>query len=80
MVLISSQKYGASIRKQVEAALYRKKALYPCPRCGKKKVKRNMMAVWKCRSCEGTFAGAAYSLTSEAGEVAFRLIQEYKKL
>ena len=80
MVYLRTQKYGAKIRKLVEAALKSKMSLYPCPKCSKVKVRRTMNAVWKCKSCENVFAGAAYSLTSEAGIISARLVREYAKL
>lgn len=80
MVLTRTQKYGGPIRKLVDAALRSKQAKYDCPHCGKRNVKRAMYSVWKCRSCNSTFAGAAYSLTTEAGGISSRLISEYKKL
>lgn len=72
-------RYGASIRKQYMKAITSKKARYECPRCHKLKLGRKGMAVWECKSCDATFAGAAYSFTSEAGEIATRLIGEYAK-
>lgn len=72
-------KYGASIRKLVEAAEKAKRERYECPKCGKKKVSRRGYAIWRCRSCGGTFAGGAYSLRTETGEIALRLSREYEK-
>jgi ribosomal protein eL43 len=72
-------KYGATIRKLVEKATAAAKTRYECPKCHKKKVVRKGMAIWKCKSCDAVFAGGAYSLTTEVGEVAARLINEYSK-
>ena len=80
MVLIRSQKYGAKIRKLVEAAMRAKKALYECPGCGKTKVTRRSYAHWECKSCEAGFAGGAYTFITEAGAISNRLISEYQKL
>lgn len=80
MGYLRTQKYGAKIRKLVEAALLSKSALYHCPKCSKIKVKRIMNAVWRCNACESVYAGGAYSLTSEAGVICSRLIKEYAKL
>jgi ribosomal protein L37AE/L43A len=60
-------------------AINSKNAKYECPRCHKIKLTRRGMAVWACKSCEAKYAGAAYSFTSEAGEIAMRLINEYAK-
>lgn len=80
MVLIRSQKYGAKIRKLVEAALKAKKAKYECPACGKLRVTRRSYAHWQCKSCDSEFAGGAYTFITEAGAISNRLIGEYKKL
>ncbi len=74
-----SEKYGAKIRKLYDAAIDSKNSWYECPKCHKKKVKRNSNSIWKCRSCGAKFAGGAYSLNTEVGDVAVRLINEYSK-
>ncbi len=74
-----SQKYGAKNRKLVDAAIQSQKKKYECKRCGKKKVRRIGFSVWKCRSCSSVFAGGAYALSTEAGEIAVRSIEEYSK-
>ncbi len=74
-----TSKYGASIRKLVDAAEKSKKVRYECPRCGKKKVARKGYAQWRCRSCGAEFAGGAYSLRTETGEIVLRLAKEYEK-
>jgi large subunit ribosomal protein L37Ae len=74
-----TQKFGASIRKQVDKAILAKRTRYECPRCHKLKVKRNGTAKWNCRSCGAEFAGGAYSFKTEAGEIAARLSGEYSK-
>jgi ribosomal protein L37AE/L43A len=76
---MQTARYGASIRKQYMKAINSKNARYECPRCHKLKLGRKGMAMWTCKSCETKFAGAAYSFTSEAGEIAMRLITEYAK-
>jgi len=73
-------KFGASIRKLVDAADRARKARYECPKCGKKKVCRKGYAIWRCRSCDALFAGGAYSLHTETGEIALRLVREYEKV
>lgn len=74
-----TQKYGASIRKLVDKAIKAKRARYECPKCHKLKVVRKSNAVWRCKCCDTTFAGGAYSFSSEAGEIATRMIAEYAK-
>ena len=72
-------RYGASIRKSVDKAILAKRTRYECPKCHKLKVVRKGNALWTCKSCEAVFAGAAYSLRSEAGEIAARIAIEYSK-
>lgn len=77
--MIRTSKYGATIRKLVEKSIIAAKTKYECPKCHKKKVVRKGTSLWKCRSCDAVFAGGAYSLSTEVGEVAARLINEYSK-
>jgi ribosomal protein L37AE/L43A len=81
MVLIMrTQKFGARLRKLYDAAIDSKNTLYECPKCHKKKVRRQGNALWRCKSCNAKFAGGAYSFHTEVGEVATRLIGEYARL
>lgn len=72
-------RYGAELRKRAEKVQQVRRSLFACPRCGKKKVKRSAASLWKCKSCGSTFAGGTYSLSTASGEMALRLIEEYKK-
>lgn len=72
-------RYSAKIRKLVNAAVKSKNARYECPKCGKRKVVRSSNAQWRCRSCGAIIAGGAYSLTTDVGEVANRIIKEMEK-
>ncbi|MFH2105943.1 MAG: 50S ribosomal protein L37ae [Candidatus Micrarchaeota archaeon] len=74
-----SSKFGAKNRKKIDAALKTKNALYECRDCGKKKVRRKSFSQWECRSCGKRYAGGAYTLKTDAGTVAERLIGEYHK-
>lgn len=74
-----SQKFGASIRKLVDKAIDSKKASYECPKCNKLKVKRKGNAIWRCKSCGAEFAGGAYNMRTEAGEISMRVTKEYAK-
>ena len=75
-----SSRYGASNRKLHDKAIKAKRTRYECPKCHKFKVVRKSNALWKCKSCEVSFAGGAYSFESEAGQIAKRLIVEYSKV
>ena len=72
-------RYGAELRKRADKVQNQRRQRFACPRCGKKKVRRQGNALWLCKSCGGTFAGGTYSLSTPSGEVATRLIDEYKK-
>ncbi len=69
-------KYGATNRKLVKKVQEQKRKRYECPKCNKVKVRRKSYAQWECRSCGALFAGAAYTLSSKAGETIKRLIYE----
>ena len=72
-------RYGAELRKRAEKVDFLRQSLFGCPTCGKKKVKRSGNSLWSCKSCGGVFAGGTYSLSTPAGEVAARLVEEHRK-
>ena len=67
-------KYGKRIRDLVEVSLSKKKDRYECPKCGKRSVKRVANALWECRSCGARIAGGAYSLGTDIGQTARRVL------
>jgi large subunit ribosomal protein L37Ae len=73
-----SAKFGARLRKLADTSDNNKKTKYECPRCGKMKVARKGYAIWKCKSCDSVYAGGAYSLKTEKGEIALRLTRSYE--
>ena len=72
-------RYGAELRKRAQKVDTLRSSLFACPKCGKKKVKRQGNSRWECKSCGAIFAGGTYSLSTPAGEVAARMVEEYKK-
>jgi large subunit ribosomal protein L37Ae len=70
MAAIRTARYGVKIRKLRMAALEQQRAIYECPRCGKRKVHRQGYAKWKCAACGVVFAGGAYSPTTAVGATA----------
>ena len=72
-------KFGARLRKLADAADNARKTKYECPKCGKNKVARKCNAIWRCRSCDTVYAGGAYSLHTETGEIMLRVVKEYEK-
>ncbi|MCX6770101.1 MAG: 50S ribosomal protein L37ae [Candidatus Micrarchaeota archaeon] len=70
---------GAELRKRADKVDRVRQSLFTCAKCGKKKIKRQGNSLWVCKSCGAAFAGGTYSLSTPPGEVAARLIEEYKK-
>lgn len=73
----ASIRYGARIRKRYRKVRQEKAARYTCEMCGKEAVKRTGTGIWRCRHCNTTYAGGAYSMTTPAGTNARRLIESY---
>merc|ERR550525_1087237 len=57
-------RYGASLRKQIKKYEISQRGRYRCQFCGKAKMMRQVVGIWKCRSCRITIAGGAYALTT----------------
>jgi large subunit ribosomal protein L37Ae len=74
-----SIRYGVTIRKRVKAIKDKKRDSYKCGACGKTTVKRVSTSIWRCRHCNATYAGGAFTLTTQEGEVARRLIEGIAK-
>jgi len=70
---------GAELRKRADSMDTLRRTLFVCGACGKKKVKRKGNSLWECKACNAVFAGGTYSLSTPSGDVAARLIKEYKK-
>lgn len=66
-------RYGAKIRKLDKKIRQMKDTKYECPRCGKEKVERIAPGIWQCKSCGAKIAGAAYKLSTPAGETIKKL-------
>lgn len=65
-------RYGFSLRERYMQVLKKRRAVYPCPRCGTGVLKRLSVGVWSCRKCDYTFAGGAYEPFTKMGEAAAR--------
>ncbi|MFA5050038.1 MAG: 50S ribosomal protein L37ae [Candidatus Micrarchaeia archaeon] len=68
-------RYGRKIRKLAGDVDVLRKASYECLKCNKKKVKRRGYALWICKSCGATFAGGAYSFTTDFGRSTLRILE-----
>ncbi len=70
-------RYGKKVRDTYRDVMKKQKALYICPKCGKKKVKRIGYALWECQACGYRFAGGAYTPFTELGKVAVRVVSSH---
>jgi large subunit ribosomal protein L37Ae len=69
-----SIRYGVNLRKREAAVIAQKREKYKCDMCGKLAVRRISMGVWKCRYCNATYAGGAYTFKTAAGETVNRIL------
>ncbi len=65
-------RYGATVRKRYAKVMNGLKAKHRCPNCGFMKVRRESVGVWRCKKCDYTFAGGAYTPVTKLGVVAKR--------
>jgi len=65
-------RYGATVRKRYIKVITELRKPHKCPQCGFVRVKRVSVGVWKCRKCDFTFAGGAYTPVTKLGVVAKR--------
>jgi len=65
-------RYGSTVRKRYAKVIVGMRQKHRCPQCGFMKVRRESVGVWKCRKCDYTFAGGAYTPTTKLGIVARR--------
>ena len=55
-------RYGRSNRERLEKIERKQKAIYKCPYCQYKKVKRISSGIWQCKKCSTKFAAKAYEI------------------
>jgi large subunit ribosomal protein L37Ae len=65
-------RYGSTVRKRYIKVITELKKPHRCPQCGFTRVKRESVGIWKCKKCEYTFAGGAYTPVTKLGVVAKR--------
>lgn len=64
-------RYGSSLRKRWKEVMGKRYSEYECPRCRKKSVLRRIaVGIWQCPKCGYTWAGGAYTPTTEVGKTA----------
>lgn len=65
-------RYGVRTRRRLSQVESQSRAVYACPRCGRRRVKRISIGVWGCSKCGYTFAGGAHIPSTELGEIVKR--------
>jgi len=65
-------RYGSTVRKRYIKVVTELKKPHRCPQCGFARVKRESVGVWKCKKCNFTFTGGAYTPVTKLGVVAKR--------
>jgi large subunit ribosomal protein L37Ae len=55
-------RYGRTVKKKLAIIENKQKALYICPSCRTKAVKRLAVGIWQCKKCNSKMAGKAYEL------------------
>lgn len=59
-------RYGRRVKVMLEKIERKQRALYVCPSCKRKSLKRISAGIWRCKKCNAKFAGGAYSPTTES--------------
>lgn len=54
------QRYGVKIRHRIKEIEEKQRGWHTCPRCGRKRVKRESTGIYVCKKCNAKFAGGAY--------------------
>ena len=62
-------RYGRRVRVMLKDVEKNQKALYVCPSCKRKSLKRLSVGIWLCQKCNTKVAGGAYSPKTELIEV-----------
>ncbi|KON34293.1 MAG: hypothetical protein AC479_01210 [miscellaneous Crenarchaeota group-6 archaeon AD8-1] len=65
-------RYGSSVRKRYIKVVTELKKTHKCPNCGFLRVRRKSVGLWKCKKCNYTFAGGAYTPVTKLGVIAKR--------
>ena len=65
-------RYGATVRKRYVKVITELKKPHTCPNCGFVRVHRESVGVWKCKKCNFTFTGGAYTPNTKLGAIARR--------
>jgi len=55
-------RYGRTVKNKLDKIESQAKAVYKCPYCSAKNVKKQMAGIWKCSKCNKKFTSKAYSV------------------
>ncbi len=67
-------RYGSTIRKRVRQLEEKSKAVYKCPVCNMKTLKRAGLGIWECTKCGEKLAGGAWEPYTSAGRSITRRV------
>ena len=62
-------RYGRRVKVVLEKIERKQRALYVCPVCKGKSLRRCSAGIWICKKCNAKFAGGAYIPTTELKEL-----------
>jgi large subunit ribosomal protein L37Ae len=58
-------RYGRRVKVALKKIERKQRALYVCPVCKRKSLKRSSVGIWICKKCNAKFAGGAYTPTTK---------------
>eukprot|EP01067_Filipodium_phascolosomae_P009088 Filipodium_phascolosomae@DN8011_c0_g1_i1.p1 len=73
-------RYGASLRKQAKKFEISKRVAYSCTFCGRDRVKRIAVGIWKCKKCQRVYSGGAWQMSTAAAVTVRSTLTRLKKL
>ncbi|XP_045353404.1 60S ribosomal protein L37a-like [Leopardus geoffroyi] len=73
-------RYGTSFRKMVKKIEISQHAKYTCFFCGKTKMKRRALGIWRCGSCMKTVAGGTWTYNTTSTVTVKPAIRRLKEL
>ncbi|XP_019683188.3 60S ribosomal protein L37a-like [Felis catus] len=73
-------RYGTSFRKMVKKIEISQHAKYTCSFCGKTKMKRRALGIWRCGSCMKTVAGGTWTYNTTSTVTVKPAIRRLKEL
>ncbi len=72
-------RYSSPLKKKVKDIEEIQRNKQTCPKCGRKSLKREEYAIWRCSKCNAEVAGGAYKPRTDSGIEAQRIVQKEAK-